>query len=60
MDRDETDGCHESGIRGVCKTGEEDQEVQIPSYKINKSWRCNVYSTGNTDKNIVSTLYGNK
>ena len=33
--------CLPERLRGP-KMGEEDQEVQAPSYKINKPWGCNV------------------
>ena len=29
-------------VDGVGKTDKENQKVQTSSYKINKSWRCNV------------------
>ena len=41
--REQFGGCQKRGM-GVLKMGEGGQNVQTSTYKINKSWRCNIQS----------------
>ena len=38
---EQTGGCRRQGVR-VDEMGEGNQKIQTSSYKINKSWECNV------------------
>ena len=43
--REQINGCKRQGLRGVRRVdeiSEGDQKVQTLSYKINKSWGCNI------------------
>lgn len=55
--REPTGGTRGKTHRGLGKVGKGDEEMETPSYKINKSWRCNVHIE-NMVHNVVTSFHG--